>query len=1124
MHTVPGEAFVRVVVRMGRGLLLLALALCAFEILDRQPAPGYADDSFRLEGNHPAQAEAFTPLSDAALDAPLTMEIRFALRNRAVLDRLLADQQNPASARYHKWLKTGEFGRRFGPTNSEVKALEEWLQNEGFTITNRAPDHLEFAGSVAQTQHTFDVRIARFGDGGVFANTSDPAVPPRFATVIGAILGMDNMVRAVPVTHQQAPAAAPDQGVLFSSGWPTLQLAQAERDSLASSDASPIGASIINGVEAFGPADVRTFYDETVGAGRDGSGDCIAIVGVSDFLDTAMTAFTNKFALPAISYTKKVHGTNPGINSGGESEAELDLQWAHVAAPGASIVYHLGSNLVTDISGAITDNACGAISISYAFCGPTASLVENTMDPLFKQAAAQGQSVFVSAGDDGAAGLALSGSTCVVSKSRSVNELSTDPNVTSVGGTQFTPNYSSGNDVGHVTEQVWGDSSGATGGGASQFFAKPSYQVGSGVPNDGARDIPDIALIASPNLPGVFWGHDTDGTNAAVTCCIGGTSLSAPIWAGFSRVIAQLSGATRLGNLNPTIYSLANTKYASAGFHDVTSGNNNFNGVTGFSAGSGYDEATGWGTIDFNIFSNAVVTNPTPTATPTGTATATATVTQTATLTATPTATTTGTATPTKTSTITATSTPTPTRTATATATLTVTATATATVSATPTPTPSPVVTQTSTPTKNATTTPTTTATATVVSTPTSTPTTATTSTPTNATTATPPPSIVATQTTTPTINATSSPTITPAATPTASGDVTATGTPTPVRTATLSATATPTTFATATPTQTFTATVTPTSTLNATTTPTASSTAVATPTTSGGVTSTATPTAFQTATSTATLTSTVTATETVAATVTPTHTAVATPTVTLTVRPTSTPTVTATIVVTPTASSTLTQTATPTPISEPAGGTLNVPAAVRFPVIGIGMPATSRTVTVSNRSLSSTLTVDIGTLARPFTVSGAGHYAMAPDTSLPVTITFSPYAVGAANQTLAVSSGDPKHRHVSIAVSGTVQAGKLSAPAKIALVANHGSVETKIVTLRNSGKGMLSGTVQPFEQGSALKLVGGPISFALPPGRTQPITIQFAPASSAATSADLAIETAPPPDTTTIVVTGSVH
>jgi len=146
------------------------------------------------------------------------------------------------------------------------------------------------------------------------------------------------------------------------------------------------------------------------------------------------------------------------------------------------------------------------------------------------------------------------------------------------------------------------------------------------------------------------------------------------------------------------------------------------------------------------------------------------------------------------------------------------------------------------------------------------------------------------------------------------------------------------------------------------------------------------------------------------------------------------------------------------------------------------------------------------------------------PDSSVPVTIVFTPMLVESANQVLPITSGDPKHLRVNLPVSGTVLAGKLSAPTKVVLAANAGSASTKTVILGNSGKGMLSGTVQSFEPGSALKLVGGPVSFTLGPGQKQSITIQFTPPSAGSVSANLAIDTSPPPGTTTIAVQGSVR
>ena len=877
--------------RSGFGrVLALAIGLCAIaaggaSLLDTS----YADDGARLVGNHPVEAETAIATGNADPNLHLEMQLRFAIRNQPALDQLLIDQQNPASPNYHKWLKTSEFYRRFGPTKADRNNVEAWLTGEGFIITHRDPGSLQFTGSVAQAQRTFEVRISRFGDGGAYANTTDPIVPGRLSGVIGAILGMDNMVHAVPVTHAPPPSSKPDRERRpgRSDAGSPIQLAQAERDSPAGAAIDPV---IIGGIQAFGPSDLRTFYDETVGTGQDGTGDCIAIVGVSDFVDSTMSAFTNQFGLPAISYTRTLYGANPGLNSA-EEEAELDLQWSHAAAPGASIVYHLGSNLITDISGAVNANACGVISISYGLCGPSASFLKNTLDPIFKQAATQGQTVFVSSGDQGAAGLALntSNNSCVLSSTRTVNEMSADPYVTSVGGTQFTPTYSGGNDQGHATENVWNDSSGATGGGASAVFTKPTYQTGTGVPNDGARDVPDIALIASPNFPGVFWGHDVNGSGQ-VQCCIGGTSLSAPIWAGFSRVIAQISGNTRLGNINTMIYSLANTQYGTAGFHDVTSGNNNYNGVSGFSAGPGYDEDTGWGTIDFNTFASAAKTYLSSTATPTPTPTATSTSTATATPTATLTATATATLTATRTSTPTATSTRTATPTLTPTVTVTVTPTITATQTATPT------ITATATHTATLTSTPTATATLTA--------------TPTTTATATTTPTRTATATLTPTITATMTPTIT--ATQTATPTITTT----PTHTATL--TSTPTVTATSTPTPTTTATVTTTPTITATVTATQTSTAAPTATATSTKTSTPTITATATTTSTPTADPTGTATTTPTVTSTATQSATQTATSTATLAPTPTETVTATATALPTPTTTATDTSIPTPTATP--------------------------------------------------------------------------------------------------------------------------------------------------------------------------------------------------------------
>src|SRR5271163_4511904 len=187
--------------------------------------------------------------------------------------------------------------------------------------------------------------------------------------------------------------------------------------------------------------------------------------------------------------------------------------------------------------------------------------------------------------------------------------------------------------------------------------------------------------------PYVFIGADNNGT-AFIQCCWGGTSLASPLWAGYSRVLAVASDNARLGLLNPMIYNVANAGLPEdGGIEDVLNGNNTYNGVTGYAAGPGYDQITGWGSVDMGEFATAFASGPHPTATasttPTATRTATATPTATGTSTGIPTRTATATATATSVATVTATKTATATPTSTATQTATVTSTATASPTAT---------------------------------------------------------------------------------------------------------------------------------------------------------------------------------------------------------------------------------------------------------------------------------------------------------------------------------------------------------------------------------------------------------------------------------------------------------
>jgi len=645
-----------------RRVFLSAALLALATILTAQVAA--AQTNVALHGNH--TAEAANLFARAAADRPLTVHVAFALRNQAALAKLLSDLNDPASPQYHHWLTPAEFEARFGRTQAEVAAVREWLVKQGFQVINESPRGITSTGTVANAEGAFATTIAASSDGAVYGNSSDPQIPAQFADVFGSIEGLDN------TRHSQALAARPPHGGRVpaqvasnpAAGAALLPALGGMSVWPASIELAAATVPEYNGGlgTAFGPSDLWTFYDETplLNAGTNGgSGDCLAVVEDSDYIDSAVTLFDSTFALTPASVTRVfADGSSPGIN-GDEIEVLLDIEWAHAVAPGAPISVYIG-NLTDAINRAVTDNQCGAISVSYGFCGGSSSFYTGLLDPIFAQAAAQGQSVFISSGDQGAAGIVVNaaGTRCVVGTSLNVSEMAADPNVIAVGGSEFTPVYNSGSDSGSVPESVWDDASGAGGGGKSNDFAKPSYQA-SVTPNDGGRDVPDVSYGASPYSPGFYLGDDSNGT-AIMVCCIGGTSIAAPMWAGLSKLIAQTSGG-RLGNMNPRIYQLGALNNSSqSGLRDVTSGNNSYNGVTGFSAASGYDQATGWGTADMATLVAAYTgASPIPTATPTAAATRTPTPTPTRTPTPTPTRTRTPTPTPTRTRTPTPKPTPT---------------------------------------------------------------------------------------------------------------------------------------------------------------------------------------------------------------------------------------------------------------------------------------------------------------------------------------------------------------------------------------------------------------------------------------------------------------------------------
>lgn len=211
-----------------------------------------------------------------------------------------------------------------------------------------------------------------------------------------------------------------------------------------------------------------------------------------------------------------------------------------------------------------------------------------------------------------------------------MNGLSSTPNNISVGGTEFNEGagtfWSPTNDpttqasvLSYIPEIAWNESGNvvggsslfSTGGGASIVYAKPAFQAGPGVPADGARDVPDVSLSSAIHDGYlIIQGHSATATGLGA---VGGTSAASPSFAGIMALVVQKTGAAQ-GNANPILYSMGQNQFAggTAVYHDTTTGDNSVPGVTGFIAGAGYDQATGWGSVDAANLVNLWNNNATP--------------------------------------------------------------------------------------------------------------------------------------------------------------------------------------------------------------------------------------------------------------------------------------------------------------------------------------------------------------------------------------------------------------------------------------------------------------------------------------------------------------------------------
>jgi len=591
-----------------------------------------------LTGNvHPL---ARTQFQVAAAPANLPMDRMLLVLKRSpeqetALLKLLDDQQDKSSPDFHKWLTPEQFGQQFGPADSDIHAVTSWLQAHGFEVAlvSKGRTVIEFSGTAAQVREAFHTGINRYVVKGKahWANASDPEIPASLAPVVAGVHSLHNFYA---------------QPQLVMSG---------ERVRAAVTTGRPGQVSFSSGVHALAPADYAVIYNSVpaLSSGLNGQGQTIAVVARSNLFEGGqdVSDFRNTFVGPGGNLNIVLNGPDPGDLGGNEEvEATLDATWSNALAPSADVdfVVSAGTNSTDGVflseNYIIDNNLAPVMTESFGSCeAAITSAAAQGISAMAEQAAAQGITYILSSGDSGAEG--CDNGNVVAQGPISVSDLASNPFVVAVGGTQFNENgrdssfWSAANGAegvsakSYIPENVWNSSclaaqcgknanTSAGGGGASTIFSKPSWQTGvSGIPSDGARDLPDVSLTASGHDPYLLCLESScvpDSQNNIQLLAVAGTSASAPSFAGIMALVNQKMGA-RQGQANYVLYRLAATETlaqcngskttglpaSTCIFNDVTVGNIAVPGEVGFGTTTakyqstvGYDLATGLGSVN----------------------------------------------------------------------------------------------------------------------------------------------------------------------------------------------------------------------------------------------------------------------------------------------------------------------------------------------------------------------------------------------------------------------------------------------------------------------------------------------------------------------------------------------
>jgi subtilase family serine protease len=564
------------------GTIAFALIACS----SIAPSRAIGQEGLRVDRS-PMVAKS-TVLSALDPAKQISVVLSLPLRDSQGAANLVKHISDPKDPLYGQFISPEQFAARFGANEADDVALKDWASANGLQITQEsvARTLLTVRGTVDQFQTLFKTQINNYRsrDGKEFYSASiEPTIPSAISSRVSGVIGLNG-------SAQYAPLAK----VYKTFG--ENPVTSADRTDTAGGT-GPGGA--------YAASDLRTAY--TVPAFGGAVPQTVAVFEQGGFYRSDVDKYLDRMSLPHRPVTfVPVNGYDGSVDDPGvELEAVLDIDMVIGINPDVKevLVYEDGTDnfnvaLLDALDQVATDNKAQTLSISYGLDevqeGQSAMEAENTA---LTQLAAQGITVLVSAGDQGAYGRT---GTNYSPAQLNVSDPSSQPYVTSVGGTTL---YTYANEL-YLGEEVWNDlgvGDGATGGGVSAYWSIPSYQFSyrPGI-NGGSitmRNVPDVAAVGDP-LTGVAVYSKINGGWIQ----IGGTSVSAPIWAGYLSILNagfEYTGvAPRLGFFNPTWWLLFVNSYISPlDIIDGSNGNANLFGTAGYNAGPGYDNCTGWGSL-----------------------------------------------------------------------------------------------------------------------------------------------------------------------------------------------------------------------------------------------------------------------------------------------------------------------------------------------------------------------------------------------------------------------------------------------------------------------------------------------------------------------------------------------